>query len=136
MTIPNRDQLGKMTGGDLRLVRFLEELAANADLAEVQADVATLQTDLDALETTVAGLSGLAASFETVNKNLVASDATLAYSGGNLATVTYANGIVKTFAYSGSNLTTVTLSGSTPGGIDLVKSFVYTGSDLTGVSYS
>jgi hypothetical protein len=75
-------------------------------------------------------------SFETVNKNLTAVDATLGYSGGDLTTVTYANGITKTLAYSGGNLTTVTLSGSTPGGIELVKTLTYTGSDLTGVTYS
>jgi len=75
-------------------------------------------------------------SFETVNKNLDASNATLGYSGGNLVTVTYASGITKTLAYTGDNLTTVTLSGSTPGGIDLVKTLSYTGSDLTGVAYS
>ncbi len=75
-------------------------------------------------------------SFETVNKNLDASNATLGYSGGNLVTVAYANGITKTLAYTGDNLTTVTLSGSTPGGIDLVKTLSYTGDDLTGVAYS
>jgi hypothetical protein len=79
---------------------------------------------------------GAADSFETVAKNLSASDATLAYSGGDLVSVTYASGVTKTLAYSGGNLVTVTLSGSTPGGIDLVKTLTYTGSDLTGVAYS
>jgi Major tropism determinant N-terminal domain len=82
------------------------------------------------------GGGGIAESFETVSSNLDASDATLAYSGGNLTSITYANGIVKTLSYSGGNLTSVVLSGATPGGIDLTKTLTYTGSDLTGVSYS
>lgn len=80
--------------------------------------------------------SGSAPTFETVNKNLSANNATLSYSGGDLVSVVYSNGITKTLAYSGGNLVSVTLSGSVPGGIDLVKTFNYTGSDLTGVSYS
>lgn len=80
--------------------------------------------------------SGLAPTFETINKNLSAEGATLAYSGENLLSLTYTNGIIKTFGYTGDLLTTVTLSGSTPSGIDLVKTFTYTGSDLTGVTYS
>jgi hypothetical protein len=83
-----------------------------------------------------ATLASGAPTFETVNKNLSAIDATLGYTGGDLTTVVYASGITKTLAYSGGNLTTVTLSGSTPGGIDLVKTLSYTGSDLTGVTYS
>ena len=78
-------------------------------------------------------------TFETVSKNISAYPATLAYSGGNLSTITYDLGsglsIVKTLAYTGGNLTSVTLSGNTPGGIALTKTLTYTGSDLTGVSY-
>lgn len=84
----------------------------------------------------IAGGSGVAASFETVSKNLDASNATLAYTSGDLTSITYANGIVKTLGYSGGNLTTVVLSGATPGGIDLTKTLSYTSGDLTGVSYS
>lgn len=75
-------------------------------------------------------------SFESVSKNLSASDATLTYSSGNLIEIEYANGITKTLNYTGDNLTSVVLSGSTPGGIELTKTLSYTGSDLTGVAYS
>ena len=79
---------------------------------------------------------GVAETFETVNNNLDASDATLTYTGSDLTSVVYANGITKTLAYSGGGLSTVTLSGSTPGGIDLVKTFTYSGGNLTAVTYS
>ena len=75
-------------------------------------------------------------SFETVSKNLDASGATLAYTGENLTSITYLNGIIKTLNYTGENLTSVVLSGSTPGGIDLTKTLSYTGDNLTGVSYA
>ena len=75
-------------------------------------------------------------SFETVSKNLDAADATFAYSSGQLQTITYANGVVKTFAYGPNGLATITLSGTTPGGIDLVKTFLSSSGVLTGVSYS
>lgn len=80
--------------------------------------------------------SGLSESFETVSKNLDASDATLNYTGDELTSIVYANGITKTLSYTGSNLTTVVLSGSTPSGISLTKTLSYTGDNLTGVAYS
>lgn len=79
---------------------------------------------------------GVAESFETVSKNLDASSATLNYTGDNLTSIVYANGITKTLSYTGSNLTSVVLSGSTPSGIDLTKTLSYTGDNLTGVTYS
>jgi hypothetical protein len=78
-------------------------------------------------------------TFETVAKNLKASDYELTYNGaGDLTVITYANGIIKTLGYLGSgDLGTITLSGATPGGIDLVKTLTYNGSgDLESVSYS
>ena len=79
---------------------------------------------------------GIADSFETVSKNLDASGATLNYTGEQLDSIDYANGITKTFNYTGDNLTSVVLSGSTPSGIDLTKTLSYTGDNLTGVAYS
>lgn len=79
---------------------------------------------------------GLADTFETVSKNLDASNATLNYTGENLTSIEYANGIIKTLAYTGDNLTSIVLSGSTPSGITLTKTFTYTGENLTGVIYS
>jgi YD repeat-containing protein len=74
-----------------------------------------------------------------VNKNLAASGGVLAYNaGGDLITITYDNGIIKTLAYNaGGDLISVTLSGSTPEGIDLVKTFSYNGAgDLVEFTYS
>jgi hypothetical protein len=82
------------------------------------------------------GGGGLGETFETVSKNLDASDATYGYTLGELTSITYANGIVKTLAYGVDGLSTVTLSGSTPGGIDLVKTLIYSGGDLTSASYT
>ena len=79
---------------------------------------------------------GIADTFETVSKNLDASNATLNYTGENLTSIEYANGIIKTLAYTGDNLTSIVLSGSTPSGITLTKTFTYTGENLTGVVYS
>jgi hypothetical protein len=83
---------------------------------------------------TVSG-GGSADSFETVSKNLDASNATLNFTGDNLTSIVYANGITKTLNYTGDNLTSVVLSGSTPSGIDLTKTLTYTGDTLTGVTY-
>jgi hypothetical protein len=95
-------------------------------------------TAADGIEVTTGGGGGggIAASFETVSKNLSAENATLTYSGGNLTSIAYANGITKTLNYSGGNLASIVLSGSTPGGIDLTKTLTYTGSDLTSIAYS
>jgi Collagen triple helix repeat (20 copies) len=75
-------------------------------------------------------------TFETVSKNLSASGAVMGYSGGDLVSVTYANGIVKTLAYSIDGLASVTLSGNTPSGIALVKTFNYSSGSLSGFTYS
>jgi hypothetical protein len=75
-------------------------------------------------------------TFETVSHNLDSINATLNYTGGELISMEYANGITKTLNYTGNKLTSVVLSGDTPAGIDLVKTYVYTGDDLTGVEYS
>ena len=82
------------------------------------------------------GGGGAADSFETVSKNLAASDGTLNYTGDVLTSIVYANGITKTFAYGPDGLSSITLSGSTPGGIDLVKTLVYSSGKLASISYS
>jgi len=74
-------------------------------------------------------------TFETVSKNLDATDATLTYTGDNLTSIAYVSGITKTLNYTGDNLTSVVLSGATPSGISLTKTLTYTGDNLTGVSY-
>jgi hypothetical protein len=82
------------------------------------------------------GGGGLADSFETVAANLDASGAAFTYAGDDLATITYANGVVKSFGYGADGLASVTLSGAVPAGIDLVKTLTYTGGELTAISYS
>ena len=82
------------------------------------------------------GGGSAAETFETVAKNLAAVDATLAYTGEVLTSITYANGVVKTFTYGPDGLASVVLSGAVPGGIDLTKTLSYTGGKLTGVAYS
>lgn len=82
------------------------------------------------------GGSGIADTFETVSKNLSAAGAVFGYDAGELVTVTYSNGVIKTLAYSPTGLDSVTLSGNTPSGIPLVKTFTYSGSDITGFNYS
>jgi YD repeat-containing protein len=77
-------------------------------------------------------------SFETVSKNLKASDAAFTYDmSGNLVTITYANGIVKTLNYTLGILTSIVLSGSIPSGILTTKTLTYDMSgNLTNITYS
>lgn len=83
------------------------------------------------------GLSGAAVpTFETVNKNLQSSDSTIAMTGDDIASITYANGIVKTFAYGPDGLASVTLSGNVPGGISLIKTLLYSAGNPAGATYS
>jgi hypothetical protein len=82
------------------------------------------------------GGSSVKKSFETVAKNLRAEDATLSYTGSDLTSVEYANGVTKTLQYTNGDLTQITLSGSTPSGIDLVKTLGYADGNLVSVSYS
>jgi hypothetical protein len=92
------------------------------------------------IESSAGYLAGVGTTFETVSKNLKAYPSTLAYSGGNLTSITYALGggltIVKTLAYTGSNLTSIVLSGSTPSGISLTKTLTYSAGNLVGITYS
>jgi len=78
-------------------------------------------------------------TFETTNKNLASSNATLVYNANNdLTSITYGNGILKTLAYNAnSDLITVTLSGATPQNINLIKTFSYDANgNLTSFAYT
>lgn len=76
-------------------------------------------------------------SFETVARNLNASDGTITYNlDGSVSDITYANGIVKSFTYSLGILQSITLSGSVPTGFNLTKTFHYVGGDLVSWDYS
>jgi hypothetical protein len=75
-------------------------------------------------------------SFETVSKNLDSSNALYQYTDGNLSSITYANGVIKTFEYSQDSLVSVSLSGNTPQEITLVKTFTYIDDNLAFTNYS
>lgn len=115
------------------------EIATPIIIKNVQKSVASKTVsanEVDGLADFVTENSGSAATFETVSKNLDASGATLSYTGDNLTSIAYVNGITKTLNYTGDSLTSVVLSGSTPAGIDLTKTLSYTGDNLTGVVYT
>jgi hypothetical protein len=81
----------------------------------------------------------LGSSFETVSKNLRASDAVFNYGSGKLTSIVYTTPegtVTKTFNYTGDKLTSIVLSGSTSAGVDLTKTFGYTVDSLTSVSYT
>jgi hypothetical protein len=80
--------------------------------------------------------SGMADTFETVSKNLSASGAVMNYTGADLTSIVYTNGVTKTLAYSIDGLASVTLSGNTPSGIALTKTLNYSGGNLVGFNYS
>ena len=71
--------------------------------------------------------AGAEPTFETVNRNLEAHDASTAVDGdGVVQSVSYTSGVIKTFSYdSDGRVIEVALSGNTPAGIDLVKTFTY-----------
>lgn len=77
--------------------------------------------------------------FESVSKNIKSWGYSLNYTGGNLTSIVYTDGvstITKTLNYTSGDLTSIVLSGDTPAGIDLTKTLTYTSGDLTGVAYS
>ena len=78
-------------------------------------------------------------TFENISKNLDSSNATFAYDGsGDIATITYANGIIKTFNRDGSgDMDTIVLSGTLPSGLtETTKTFNRSGGNLIGFTYS
>jgi hypothetical protein len=110
-----------------------------SDVPNSYLGAATKNVSVNALETslefTPGGGGSIADTYETINQNLKASDATFTYTGDKITAVDYGD-ITKTIAYSGDKLTSITLSGSTPSGIDLVKTFTYSGDTVTGYLYS
>jgi YD repeat-containing protein len=102
--------------------------------------IAELQKQIDALsvQPRLELLPSIGITFETFSKNLDAKNATFTYDGlGNLITITYANGIVKTLNYTLGILTSIVLSGSIPSGILTTKTLTYDGSgNLTNTAYT
>jgi len=80
--------------------------------------------------------STIAGTFETISRNLSDSDATYYYTGLDLTSIVYANGITKTLNYTGGDLTSIVLSGNTPSNISLTKTLTYSNGDLTTIAYS
>lgn len=77
--------------------------------------------------------------FETVSKNLKSWNASFSYTGDQLTSISYTDGVdtvIKTFNYTGSQLTSIVLSGDTPSGINLTKTLGYTLGKLTTITYS
>lgn len=77
-------------------------------------------------------------TFEYISKNIRSWNATLAWTGTVLSTITYVKDsltIVKTLNYTSGILTSVVLSGDTPAGIALTKTLGYTSGQLTSVTY-
>ena len=94
---------------------------------------------LKEVRSTITDLPITSPSFESVSKNLKASDATFNYSIGKLSTIVYSTDlgtVTKTFNYTGDKLTSIVLSGATPGGIELTKTLGYTVDTLTSVTYT
>lgn len=125
--------LTSSTGADATLPLVT---SPNAGLAPASGGGTTNFLRADGTWAAPGGGGGIAESFETVSKNLPAANATIAYFGGEIDTITYSNGVVKTFSYGVDGLSMVVLSGSTPGGIDLTKTLTYSAGQLSGFTYS
>lgn len=133
------------------LVTKLESLKEEErlDVSAVKGVEELLQNKVEGIKTSRGGLSratadtlytplgsSLESTFETVSANLSAYDSTLNYSGGDISSIVYSNGVTKTFNYTGTDITSIVLSGSTPSGIELTKTLSYTFGDVTGIAYT
>ena len=76
---------------------------------------------------------GLAETFETISKNLEASNASFNFTGQILTSIVYANGWTKSFTYTIGVLTQMTL---TDGITTYTKTFTYTSGVLTSIAYT
>jgi hypothetical protein len=119
------------------------QLAVSSDTTPPKVKVGdgvTRWVDLDYINEGGGSGGGIAASFESVNKNLQQWDYAISYNvDDSVDEITYTSGlntIVKTFGYTGDKITTITLSGDTPAGIDLIKTLTYTGDKLTSIAYT
>jgi YD repeat-containing protein len=108
--------------------------------SDLLSQTAEMQKQIDALsvQPRLELLPSIGITFETVSKNLDAKDATFTYDGsGNLTSITYANGIVKTLSYTAGALTSLVLSGAIPANILTTKTLTYDGSgNLTNTAYT
>jgi hypothetical protein len=129
--------------GSLSIQKFYESQAEFPEVGKPQVLYFDTSTDpysvfvwADGAYHQVGGGGSAQDTFERVSKNLRSVDFVLSYTDGDLTTLTYADGIVKTLNYTAGDLTSVVLSGATPAGIDLTKTLTYTDGELTAVAYS
>lgn len=123
----------------VELVKQIEAAGLVDCCSELLSQVAELQKQIDGLATEpkLELLQSIGITFETVNKNLDAKNASFTYDGsGNLISITYANGIVKTLNYTAGTLTSIVLSGSIPAGILTTKTLTYVLGNLTNTAYT
>lgn len=80
---------------------------------------------------TISG-SGVSDTFETISKNLSASDAAFNFTSGLLTSIVYGNGWTKSFTYNVGVLQQMQL---TDGVNTLTKTFTYTSGVLTNIAY-
>jgi YD repeat-containing protein len=122
------------------LVKLIDAATLADCCSALVSQVAELQKQIDALsvQPRLELLPSIGITFETVSKNLDAKNATFTYDmSGNLITITYANGIVKTLNYTLGILTSIVLSGSIPSGILTTKTLTYDMSgNLTNTAYT
>lgn len=136
---------------EVSIVAGTAQATANEALArkdEPQADyfsyllsqTAEMQKQIDALTLLprLELLQSIGVTYETVSKNLDAKDASFTYDGsGNLTSITYTSGVIKTLNYTLGILTSVVLSGNTPQNIVKTKTLTYDGSgNLTNTAYT
>ena len=90
------------------------------------------------LESLIGPAGQFADTFETVNRNLSATDAaTTVDADGVIQSISYAGGVVKSFTYDDAGrVLEIELSGATPTGIDLKKTFTYNGDGSFDWAYS
>lgn len=119
-------------------------ITADSVLGVVENDITFLQSEIGRLDSNDVLINNdidtldqlkIAKSYETLSKNLPASNATLNYTSGNLTSINYAGGVTKTLNYTDGTLSSVVLSGTS--GVQTTKTFAYNGqNDLIGVTYA
>jgi YD repeat-containing protein len=112
-------------------VDYCSDLLSQTAEMQKQIDALTLLPRLELLQS-------IGVTYETVSKNLDAKDASFTYDGsGNLTSITYTSGVIKTLNYTLGILTSVVLSGNTPQNIVKTKTLTYDGSgNLTNTVYT
>jgi YD repeat-containing protein len=121
-------------------LRTLADEVGTQPVLGLLSQIAEIQKQIDALSVLprLELLQSIGITYETVNKNLDAKNAAFTYDGsGNLTSITYTSGVIKTLNYTLGILTSVVLSGNTPQNIVKTKTLTYDGSgNLTNTAYT